>query len=161
MKKKIIIENQEPVVIKNEEIIVDKKNKRIINGEFINWIIYMIGYGIVLILVSFLFKSFYINTKYFGIYGLIAAIIMYVLNQTVKPILKQLTIPLTIITGGLFYPVINIIILKLTSFILGSNNFRIDEIFTELFVSALITVLNFYMEGLILKPLTKKDSDYE
>lgn len=129
--------------------------KRLINNKFIEWIIYMIGYAIVLATVSVLFKSFEINNNYFGLYALLASIIIYILNQTVKPVLTYITLPLTVISWGLFYPIINVIILYLTSFILG-NNFKISGFVAPFFIAIVISLLNILMEGLILKPITKR-----
>ena len=55
------------------------KNKKI-NG-FVDWLIYMVAYALVLITVSLLFKkTIYIDNSYFGLWGLLAAIIIYLLN---------------------------------------------------------------------------------
>ena len=37
----------------------------------------------------------------------IAVLIIFILNRTIKPLLVFLTLPLTAITLGLFYPLIN------------------------------------------------------
>ncbi|MDY6821980.1 MAG: phage holin family protein [Deferribacterota bacterium] len=53
---------------------------------------------------------------------LIAALILTLLNIFLKPILVLLTLPLQILTFGLFYVVVTAIILKLTaSFVAGFN----------------------------------------
>lgn len=129
-----------------------KVSKRLINNKFFEWILYMLCYAIVLIVVSFLFKSIKINLDYFGLYALIASIIIYILNQTIKPILFYITLPITALTMGLFYPLINLFILYLTSFILG-NNFQISGFIIPFFIAILISFLNILMEGLIIKPI--------
>lgn len=129
-------------------------NTPLINNKFLEWFIYMIGYAIVLILVSIIFPSLYINLNNYGIYALLAAMIIYVLSKTVKPILSFLTFPMTIITMGLWYPIINIIILRLTSIILGNNNFSIKGFIGPFFVVIMISFLDIIMDGLI-KPLVK------
>ena len=140
-------------------IIIDEKNennnKRLINNKFFEWLLYMIGYAIVLITISLLFDSLYINNKYFGLFALLAAIIIYILNQTIKPILFYITLPITAITMGLFYPIINVIILYITSFILG-DNFQIHGLIISFVIAVLISVLNIFMEGLIIKPIIKR-----
>ena len=62
--------------------------------------------------------------------------------------------PLTAITLGLSYPIVNMIILFLTSFIMG-NNFNITGFFTAFFASILISIFNMFMDGFIIKPITK------
>ena len=116
MKKKIIIESEN--ITETQE---KQHYKKLINNKFIEWLIYIIDYAIVLITVSVLFTSFEINNEYFGFYALLASIIIYILNQTIKPVLTYITLPITVLSWGLFYPIINVIILYITSFILGEN----------------------------------------
>ena len=131
------------------------KRNRLINNKLVEWIIYMIGYAIVLITVSVLFKSFEINNQYFGLYALLSSIIIYILNQTIKPVLTFITLPLTVISWGLFYPIINVIILYITSYVLG-DNFQISGLVAPFFIAIIISLLNILMEGLVLKPITKR-----
>lgn len=148
MKKRIIIEE---VSNKDERV-------RLVSNKFFEWLLYMVGYAIVLIAVSLIFdKTFYINNEYYGMYAFLAAIIIYVLNQTIKPILFYLTLPLTALTFGLFYPLINVFILNITSFILG-DNFQIGG-FLSFMVAIVISILNMFMEGMIIKPIIHKRRD--
>ncbi len=146
-----------------KRIIIEEKNnpqKNIFNNKIIEKIfesfLYLLGYAIILILVSFIFKkSLYINHKYFGLYALLASIIIHILNQTIKPILVYITLPITAITYGLFYPIVNVIILYLTSYILG-NNFEIHGPFISFLIAIIISFLNIIMEGMIIKPIIDK-----
>lgn len=151
MKKRIIIEEKN-----NPKAPVKTPFNRIVKNKFFEWLLYMIGYAIVLIIVSSLFtKSLYINNKYFGLYALLASIIIYILNQTIKPILVYITLPLTALTYGLFYPITNVVILYITSFILG-NNFQIHGIIISFLIAIIISFLNLLMEGMIIKPIINK-----
>lgn len=141
MKKNIIIEENGKI-----------KRKKVFNNKFIEWFIYMIGYAIVLIAASVLFDSLYINNNYFGLYALLAAIIIYILNQTIKPVLFYLTLPITALSFGVFYPMLNVFVLYITSFILG-DNFDINNIFIAFFIAIFISVMNLLMEGLVIKPM--------
>lgn len=129
-------------------------NNRRINN-FIDWLIYIISYAIVLILVSVLFDSIYIDNAYFGFWALMASVIIYLLNRTIKPILFLLTLPITGLTLGLFYPFINVFILKVTDFILGVH-FHTEGVFILFFVAVLISILNFLMDILIVEPIVKR-----
>ncbi len=121
------------------------------------WLIYMIGYAFILIIVSILFpKTFYIDNGLYGLWGLLAAIIIYGLNKTVKPLIVWLTLPLTALTLGLFYPFINVFILHIVHFILGSH-FEIHGLFMSFLVAVLISTMNFLMDEMIIKPLLAKD----
>ena len=150
MKKVVIIEEEG-----NSRI----KFHRLVNNKFFEWLLYMFGYAIVLILVSVLFsKTFYINNQYYGLYAFVAAIIIYVLNQTIKPVLFYITLPITAITMGLFYPIINVLILYITSFILG-DNFQIHGMILPFIIAIVIAILNMFMEGMIIKPIIYKGRD--
>ena len=134
-------------------VIEDVSNKdsrqRVVNNKFFEWLLYMVSYSIVLIVVSLLFgDSFYISNKFYGLYALLASIIIYILNQTIKPVLVFLTLPITALSMGLFYPLINVFILYITSFILG-DNFNIEGIFIPFVIAILISFLNMVTEGMI------------
>ena len=124
---------------------------------FFEWLIYMIGYALILIMISILFpNTISIDNSYFGFWGLLSAIIIYGLNKTVKPLIVWLTIPLTALTLGLFYPFINVFILHIVHFILGSH-FEIHGIWMSFFVAILISIMNFLMDEVVLKPLLAKE----
>lgn len=140
-------------------VIDEKKNKRI--NAFLDWFIYMIGYAIVLIAVSIIFKNtIQIDNSFFGLWGLIAAIILYVLNKTIKPVLFWLTLPITGLTLGLFYPFINVFILNMVDFILGKH-FVINGLFMSFIVAIFISIMNAIMEEVIVKSIIKKGGKYE
>jgi putative membrane protein len=136
-------------------IINDKKEVRL--NRFIDWIIYMIGYAIVLISVSLIFKkTVQFDTSYYGFWFLMTAIIIYMLNKTIKPILIWLTLPLTGLTMGLFYPFINVIILYITDALLGSH-FEIKGIFMSFIVAVFISFINILMQKCIIEPIIRKE----
>ena len=121
----------------------------------INWLLHFISYAIVLILVATYFKSFTIDDSHMYTYGMLATLIIFILNKTIKPILFKLTIPITGITLGLFYPLINVFILKLTEWILGSH-FEITGVFTVFFIAILISVVNILIDNMIIKPIMRR-----
>lgn len=123
--------------------------------KIIDWLTHMLGYTIVLIIASLIFKkTIYIDSSFYGLWGLLTVIIIFILNRTVKPILFWLTLPITGITLGLFYPLINVLILKITDFILFSH-FEINGIFFVIIVSIFISILNWIMDNLIINKFTK------
>lgn len=131
------------------------KSIRTVN-RFVEWLIRMIGYALILICMSVLFpKSFYINNEYFGIYGLLIAVIIYWINQTIKPMIVLFTLPITGLTLGIFYPFINLLMLYLVSFLLGSN-FVIHGLWLPLLISILISVMNIILDHLIFKPVLER-----
>ncbi len=141
-----------------------KKLKDEVNREniirVIDWFIYMIGYTLVFILAASLFDTFYIDTNHFCIYAFLAVVIIYILNKTIKPIIITLTLPITALTLGLFYFVINLFILKLTDWILQSH-FDLGNTIYAFFIAIAITIMNILMEGLIIKPIIRRLKEHE
>ena len=124
-------------------------------SKYIDWLIRMIGYALVLIMISIIFKNtIYIDNSYYGLWGLVAVIIIFILNKTIKPLIVWLTLPLTALTLGLFYPIINILILKITDFILV-NHFDIHGTIMIFIVSIIISIMNTLMDSLIIKNILR------
>ena len=141
-------------------IVVDSNKKKKTNSKeieyrlnlFLEWLIYMFGYAIVLLITSNLFRPLYVENF---LYGFIAAVLIYVLNKTVKPFLVTLSLPLIGMSLGLFYFVINVVILLLVSLVLGKH-FYLTGFFSPFIVSIFISVMNVIMENLIIKPLIER-----
>ena len=124
-------------------------------NKYIEWLIRMVGYAFVLIAVSIIFNdTVYIDNSYFGFWGLAAVVIIFILNKTVKPVVVWLTLPLTAITLGLFYLVINVLVLKITDFILMSH-FDIHGIIMPCIVSLVLSIMNTIMDKVITNNIIK------
>lgn len=65
-------------------------------------------------------------------------LVLAVLNATVKPILKLLGFPITVLTLGLFLLVINVIIIKLADYIL--DGFSVDTLLSALIFSIAVSL---------------------
>ena len=129
--------------------------------KFIDWIIRILGYTVILMLMTLVFKNtLYIDNSYYGLWCMIASVLIYLLNKTVKPFLIWLTIPITGVTLGLFYPFINLIILKIVSFILG-DHFNLYGIWFAVLVAISISVLNVILDMTVFKRLTFKEAKNE
>jgi len=105
-------------------------------------------YAVVLMVTSGLFPGgFYIS----GLAAAIeAAFVMAALNLILKPILVVLTLPLTLVTFGLFYVVINGIILWVASAMMG-DAFVISSFLTAVVASVFISLLRLAINRYILK----------
>ena len=124
-------------------------------NKYIDWLIRMLGYAIVLIAVSLIFNdTIYVDNELFGIWGLVAVIIIFILNKTIKPVIVWLTLPLTALTLGLFYLIINVFVLKLTDFILMSH-FNIHGIIMPCIVSMVISIMNVVMDKVVTNNIIK------
>lgn len=129
-----------------------KWNKRENISKSLDIFIHLIGYTLVLITVSFIFKDIvYISNVWFGF---LAVFIIFILNRTIKPVLTWLTIPLTAMTLGLFYPLINAFILKLSDWILGSQ-FNVNGLLWLIVVSIVISIMNAIMDNFIIDEILK------
>ena len=78
--------------------------------------------------------------------ALVLAVIMAVLNITVKPLLVIITIPLTLLTFGLFLLVVNVLVLYVAEMLIGG--FSIDGFWWALLFSVLVTFVNGVLFGL-------------
>ena len=137
-------------------IIEDTNDKKIHLNRIIEWLVGMVGYAIILIAVSLLFpKTLQIDSNLFGMWALVAAIITFILNKTIKPILFWLTLPITGLTLGLFYPFINVFILYMVSFLL-QDHFQIHGIWMAFLIAIIISILNMLMDSIVLTPLFRR-----
>ena len=117
----------------------------------VDWVVRILGYAIILVVTSMIFNdTLYVDKSYYGLWVILATIIIYLLNKTLKPLLIWLTIPITGMTLGLFYPFINLAILKIVSFIMRSH-FSITGIWFALFACILISILTVLLDMLVLK----------
>ena len=101
------------------------------------------------LIISLLFSalSLYIcshlmNGMYIGSIGtlIVLSIVIGALNITVKPIMKFFSLPITILTFGLFSLVINALVLKL-SFMMVSN-VALYGFFSAIWASILLSIVN-------------------
>lgn len=138
--------------------LITKEKDAVKLNKFIEWLMYMIGYILVFILVNKLFKSMYVDEKHYYLYSILIVFIIRLLNVTVKPILVILTIPITGLTLGLFYPFINLFILKIADWILGKH-YELQNFFIALLVAILISIMNFIVEE-IIKKILKRVKNY-
>ncbi len=80
--------------------------------------------------------------------AIIVAIVIGLLNAIVKPILKFVSIPVTILTLGLFSFVITAIIILLASAIMG-DNFHVEGFWYALLFGVVLGIVNSLVGGLL------------
>jgi len=85
-----------------------------------------------------------------GLTAIIVAAVLSLLNAFVKPLLIILTIPITIITLGLFLLVINALIILATARLV--NGFQVDGFWYALLFSIVLTIV-----GSLLNSFVKED----
>ncbi len=128
------------------QIYQEKKNSK---WNIIEIIITLFVNALVLKMATAVFNNFHISNF---TYAFLAALIIMILNQTIKPFIKMLTLPLTIYTLGLSYPLVNVIILKITGLLL-SPNFVIAGWIVPFFISIFISIFTIILDILITKQI--------
>ena len=79
---------------------------------------------------------------------LIATLVLGMLNSFLRPILMLLSLPLLILTLGLFTVVINAILLLLVSAVLGRPNFHVDGFWTAALAAVIISIVSLVLNSL-------------
>jgi putative membrane protein len=108
--------------------------------------------AVAVLLAAYILKGVHVDDT---LTALMVAVVLGLLNSFVKPILILLTIPITLITLGLFLLVINILIVKWVADIVPG--FTIDGWVSALFFSLLVSFVSSIIEGIIGTP-EKKES---
>ena len=72
--------------------------------------------------------------------ALMVSVMLAILNVTVKPILVLVTFPITVLSLGLFLVVINVIVFRIASSLIGG--FYIDGFFWALLYSIVVSIVN-------------------
>ena len=122
---------------------------------FLEFLLYSVLYTAVFLAVEGMFKSFEINSDHKILVAFIAIVVIYVLEKVLKPILVTISTPITGITFGLFYFVINAFMLKLTDWIMGSK-LDFTDIWILFFISIVLALLNLLIEKLIIEPIIRR-----
>ncbi len=78
---------------------------------------------------------------------LIVAIVLGFLNAFVKPILTILTIPITIITLGLFLLVLNVLMVYLTAYLV--SGFAVSGFIAALLFSIVVSVVTALIDAIV------------
>lgn len=122
--------------------------------EILHILVYIVLYSLTFYIAGCLLKLFYINSRYVYVISILAGILIYLFNRTIRPLLNHFTLPLTGLTFGLFYFVNNAIILKLVELILNQN-VKFNNIVSLLIISFVMTIISFVIEEVFVKPFLK------
>ncbi len=93
--------------------------------------------GLAVLLTAYLLPGVHVGN--YG-YALLVALVLSIANVIVKPILIIFTIPLTVLTLGLFLLVINAIIILIVDFVVPG--FSVDGFWWALAFSLILSVFN-------------------
>ena len=93
--------------------------------------------AVFLYVLSFLFSGITIAGP---LHALVAAIVLGLINATIKPVLQIISLPITILTLGIFYLVVNGLLLMLVSVLVPG--FSVSGFGTAFFAAIVLSLLN-------------------
>ena len=114
------------------------------------WLLSILSSWVVLMVIAGYFGDYFYLRN--ATVALLAALILSIVNSVVRPILIVLTLPITILSMGLFLLVINAITLLLTSYLV--DGFEISSFWAAFFLGILISLLNSLIHTLIIKRIS-------
>jgi putative membrane protein len=93
--------------------------------------------GLAVVLAAYLLPG--VHVDHYG-YALLVALVLTVVNWIIKPILIVLTIPITVVTLGLFLLVINALMILLVDYLVPG--FSVDGFWWALAFSLILSLIN-------------------
>jgi len=111
-------------------------------GFVLTWI----GNSAAIWLVGYMFRSVTVASWQTAF---VAGLVLAIVNAIVKPILVVLTLPITVVTLGLFYFVVTAICLVITSKLV--DGFAVQGFFMTIVVSIFISIFSAIIQS-VLKP---------
>ena len=82
---------------------------------------------------------FYISSAWMA---LLASFVLAILNVLIRPILMILSLPINILTLGLFSIVVNGVMLELTSLFVGSVFFHFSSFWSAMLIAIIMSICN-------------------
>jgi len=101
--------------------------------------------GLAIIIAAWLLPGIHITSP---LSALLAGVILGFVNAIVRPVLFFLTLPLTLLTLGLFIFVLNAICFGLTALLVPG--FSIDGFFSAVIGALLVSVVSWILNGLVV-----------
>ena len=103
----------------------------------IKLIVHWLVSALFLYVLSFLFRGIVIDS---AMAAIVAAIVLGLINVTIKPVLQLISLPITFLTLGIFYLVINGLMLMLVSRLVPG--FHVSGFSTAFFAAIVLSLLN-------------------
>ncbi len=110
-----------------------------------NFIVRILISTLAVLATSWLLPDTWVQVDNF-ITAIIVALVLAFLNSVVKPIFILLTIPVTVVTMGLFLLVINAIIILITDYFI--DGFIVHGFWSALVFSIVLTLINSIFNGI-------------
>jgi len=109
-------------------------------GLLVRWLVLTAA----ILLTAYLLEGIHVSGFFSALF---AAAILGVLNVFLRPVLFLLTLPITVLTFGLFTFVINAMLLLMASGVIGG--FKVTGFWTALLGSLLITIISWILNTFI------------
>src|SRR4026207_1206089 len=101
--------------------------------------------GLAIVVAAWLLPGSHITSPFAA---LLAGVILGFVNAIVRPVLFLLTLPLTLLTLGLFIFVLNAICFALTAWLVPG--FSVDGFFPAVFGALLVSVVSWILNGFVV-----------
>ncbi|RYG74414.1 phage holin family protein [Lentibacillus lipolyticus] len=111
----------------------------------LRWAVSIVLSAVALMAASWLFSGFHLEG--FGT-ALLASVILGILNAIVRPVLVILTLPVTVLTLGLFLFVVNAITLMITQAVMDES-FAIAGFGTAIAAAVILSIINMLLNRLV------------
>ncbi|MCL5675787.1 MAG: phage holin family protein [Patescibacteria group bacterium] len=104
---------------------------------FVNWLISAVA----ILVTAYLLPGVHVQGF---MTALVVSVVLGIVNAVVKPVLVIFTLPITILTLGLFTLVINAFLVLLTSALVPG--FKVDGFLTAFLFSLVLSIVNFFLQ---------------
>lgn len=112
------------------------------------WLVRLIVNAVLFIAFAGYFDGFYVSS--FGA-AIVASFVLSILNTLVRPILIFFTLPITVLTLGVFLFVINALTLLMTDAIMGTK-FDIDGFGLAFLIAIIMAIVNLIIQKAVIEP---------
>lgn len=109
-----------------------------------NWIVKLLINAVAVFGAAYLMPSVHVSSF---MYAILVALVLALLNASIRPLLVFFTLPATIFSFGLFLLFINTVIIKLADWLL--DGFSVDSWWAAFFFSVLLWAINSILEKII------------
>ena len=117
------------------------------NKVMLQFVVGILVYAFVLECAASLFRGLYIANFF---YAIIAALLLSVLDYYLKPLIQFLTLPLTIVTLGIAYPIVNVILLWICDLMMGKS-FELGGLISAFIIAIFISILRIFLDNIITR----------
>jgi len=111
-----------------------------LNGVLIRWLVLTIS----IILTSYLVDGIYVESFFSALF---AALVLGILNALFRPVMLVITLPINILTLGLFTFVINALLLKMVSGVVPG--FYVYGFWSAVFGSLIISLVSWLLSSFV------------